>query len=599
VSNFRNTVVCDTEYEVVDGGLPNLLCLVAYALDEGLQHVRTIRQWRGEFGSTPPFDTGPDTLFVAYSAQAEMTVFETQKWKFPVHIFDLHTGYLAASNILRPYNPNEVYKRRRKRLSDACRSYLIDGWERIDKEQMSKDIGAGLWRKYGQPAVFEYCEEDVRASTALFQKQLQGFSRYQPADVMHQLHWANYSAKAIAQIQARGMQIDMQLWNLVQENKSAVISYLLRAFDPSFDTDNPIYTPDGHWSDVRFEQWLVSAGVTAWPRLESGKIQIDGDAFKIMYHQPGIEGLHALRDSLGVIVRAKLPIGPDGRNRPSLFPFCTATGRNAHRRSLFNAHAGMRGFITFPPDKIGVYLDWRTQEIGIAAALSHDPALMAAYSGGDVYYALAVMCGLTDDPDVKHWKANNKAMRNRMKALQLGINYGMGVPSLSRGLDRHPLIGSYIIELHKRTYSPYWKWKEERADKAMQDRELETQFGWTLYLSHTPNRRTIYNFPMQGNGAEMLRLAAMRMCEAGIIPSMLVHDAVLLEADSEEQIAHAKEIMEQAGADVCNGFKINVDVERMERGGRFRDKRPAAEKIWATIMLALQEVGALPKGPLP
>ena len=63
----------------------------------------------------------------------------------------------------------------------------------------------------------------MRASTALLLKQLQGFSRYQPASVMHQLHWANYSAKAIAQIQARGMQIDMQLWNLVQENKAAVI----------------------------------------------------------------------------------------------------------------------------------------------------------------------------------------------------------------------------------------------------------------------------------------------------------------------------------------------------------------------------------------
>ena len=82
----------------------------------------------------------------------------------------------------------------------------------------------------------------------------------------------------------------------------------------------------------------------------------------------------------------------------------------------------------------------------------------------------------------------------------------------------------------------------------MQDRVLETQFGWPLYLSHTPNRRTIYNFPMQGNGAEMLRLATMRLCEAGIIPSMLVHDAILLEADSEEQIAHAMEIMEWAGA---------------------------------------------------
>src|SRR6202045_1988352 len=113
-----------------------------------------------------------------------------------------------------------------------------------------------------------------------------------------------------------------------------------------------------------------SAGVAAWPRLESGQLDVDGDAFRLMYHIRGIEGLHALRDSLGVIVRAKLPIGADGRNRPSLFPFGTATGRNAHSKSLYNAHASMRSFMVFPPDTIGVYLDWRTQEVGIAAALS-------------------------------------------------------------------------------------------------------------------------------------------------------------------------------------------------------------------------------------
>ena len=75
-----------------------------------------------------------------------------------------------------------------------------------------------------------------------------------------------------------------------------------------------------------------------------------GDAFKLMYHHPGIESLHALRDSLGVIVKAKLPIGPDGSNRPSLFPFCTATGRNAHSRSFYNDHASVRSFMMFPPD---------------------------------------------------------------------------------------------------------------------------------------------------------------------------------------------------------------------------------------------------------
>jgi hypothetical protein len=167
------------------------------------------------------------------------------------------------------------------------------------------------------------------------------------------LHWSNYSAKCIARIQARGMPIDMALWNLVQDNKAAVIGELLRRFDPSHGDDDPIYTPEGNWAYQRFEQFLVRRGVRAWPRLDTGKLDTDGDAFRLMYHVPGIEGLHALRDSLGVIVKAKLPIGKDGRNRPSLFPFGTATGRNAHAKSLYNAHAGMRSFMIFPPDSIG------------------------------------------------------------------------------------------------------------------------------------------------------------------------------------------------------------------------------------------------------
>ena len=150
--NFTTINVCDFEYEIEDGGLPHVLCMVAYVLNENLQHVRTIRMWRGEFGSTPPFDIGPDALFVAYSAWAEMTCFKVLGWQFPVHIFDLHTAYLAASNILLPYNPDEVRKRQRKGLSDACRAYGIEGWEHIDKPAIAKAIGEGRWREYGKEA---------------------------------------------------------------------------------------------------------------------------------------------------------------------------------------------------------------------------------------------------------------------------------------------------------------------------------------------------------------------------------------------------------------------------------------------------------------
>ena len=122
-----------------------------------------------------------------------------------------------------PYNPDEVRKRQRKRLPDACRAYGIEGWEQIDKETISRDIGEGRWRDHGQEAVFDYCEEDVRTSALLLRAQLRGRLGLPPADVERVLHWSNYSAKAIAQIQARGMPIDMALWNLVQENKAAVI----------------------------------------------------------------------------------------------------------------------------------------------------------------------------------------------------------------------------------------------------------------------------------------------------------------------------------------------------------------------------------------
>jgi DNA polymerase-1 len=175
-----------------------------------------------------------------------------------------------------------------------------------------------------------------------------------------------------------------------------------------------------------------------------------------------------------------------------------------------------------------------------------------------------------------------------MKALQLGLNYGMGVTSLAAGLGRHPLIASDFIERHRRRYPRFWQWRDGQVQTAMLERRIESPFGWPLRLTSSPNQRTLYNFPMQSGGADMLRLAAWRLCEAGIVPCMLIHDGVLLETQSEEQIAHAIEIMRWAGREVCNGLEIGVDVDqRLERGARYQDKRPMAKRMWGTIMRAL------------
>jgi DNA polymerase I len=239
-------------------------------------------------------------------------------------------------------------------------------------------------------------------------------------------------------------------------------------------------------------------------------------------------------------------------------------------------------------------------KVGIAAALSGDQRLIDAYLTGDVYHALALDCGFTNDPDPKHWKQTDPEMRNRMKRLQLAINYGMGVSSLAKGLNSHPLIASNIIERHRREYPRFWKWRDDMVNAAMLHREMHSVFGWPLRISTSPNKRTLYNFPMQSNGAEMLRLAAWRMCENGIIPCMLIHDGLLLEARNMEQVEHAKEIMRAAGRDVCDGLEIGVETDQeLHNGARYRDKRPVAQKMWTTMMRTLQEIKALPGGPLP
>jgi DNA polymerase I len=499
-----------------------------------------------------------------------------------------------------------------KSFEAACEAYKLTGWHNMNKDAIRTSIGDGTWvYKYTRQEVLNYCGEGARMSVLLLRRQLEDFLDLPAADVALLLHWSNYAGKSIAQIQSRGMYIDTHLWSLVQENLKAVIRRLLEKFDPSHFDEEPIYNEDGDWSYARFERWLVRVGIYYWPRLKTMQLDTDADAFRLMYHvHPAIEGLHHLRDSLGFIKKARLPIGPDARNRPSLHPFSTATGRNAHAKSPFNASAGVRSFMIAPPGSVMFYLDWRSQEPGIAGFLSHDETLMADYAAGDIYHAYACMCGLTDDPDPAHWKRHNKEMRQRMKPLELGLRYGMGVPSLAKGLKRHPLIASAIVNLHKKRYPRFWQWREDVVRGAFHNRWIESSHRWRLRLSTSPNVRTLYNFPMQAGGAEMLREATVRLCAAGIIPVMLIHDGILFEETDPEKMAEAKEIMLTAGRKVCGGFTIDVGASSIGReptsgeitkkmlvaGERYRDDRDKAKELWTEIMLALHDVGALPRG---
>src|SRR5262249_45213886 len=87
-------VFADFEFGIADTGLPNPVCLVAHELHTG----QTIRLWRDEFGLVPPYDTGLDTLFIAYFASAELGCHRVLGWPMPARILDLFTEFRNRFN---------------------------------------------------------------------------------------------------------------------------------------------------------------------------------------------------------------------------------------------------------------------------------------------------------------------------------------------------------------------------------------------------------------------------------------------------------------------------------------------------------------------
>ena len=95
---FREVWAADFEFIAHPGERPDPVCLVARELKSG----RDIRLWRDQLGPSPPYATGPDTLFVAYYASAELGCHRALGWPMPARILDLFTEFRARTNGLPP-----------------------------------------------------------------------------------------------------------------------------------------------------------------------------------------------------------------------------------------------------------------------------------------------------------------------------------------------------------------------------------------------------------------------------------------------------------------------------------------------------------------
>ncbi|WP_461331174.1 DNA polymerase [Bradyrhizobium elkanii] len=512
--------------------------------------------------SRAPFATDADSCFVAYAAQAEISCFLTLGWPLPVNVLDLYAEFRAETN----------GAQRTASLIDALALHNLPHMDATAKDSMRDLVlRVGDWSEEEKSQILSYCQSDVYATKALLQSMASSID--QPRALLRGRY-----AVAVAAMEHAGIPIDLGLLRRIRRRWPRIRKDLIAEVDADFG----VYDGDTFKRD-RFSRWLYHNGIS-WPRLESGLLALSDDVFKQQEAAwPTIAPLRDLRNVVRLADLDGLLVGPDARARTSLRPFSSVTGRNqpSTTKFAFGNAKWMRGFIAATDEVDLAYIDFTSQEIGIAAGLSGDERLIAAYVGGDVYLAFARDANLVPEGATKE---SHSEIRNACKVVVLGLNYGMGPDSMALQARISIATARHLISLHKRTYRRFWKWSDDMVDAALISRRMRTVFGWPRRMIGGEKVTSIRNFPMQANGAEMMRIAAIGGVSAGIELCAPVHDAFLIAAPPnrlDHDVETMRSIMTKAGEVVC-GVPIRTEAKLIRYPSRYMEDRGI--DMWNRVM---------------
>ena len=573
---FEEVWAVDFEFAAPTGGRSEPVCMVALELLSG----KIIRLWADELNAlaAAPFDTGPQSLFVAYYASAEIGCFLALGWEVPARILDLFCEFRAETNGTALISGRS--------LIGALAHYGLDAINAAEKNDMrGLVLEGGPWTPKQKIAILDYCETDVRALKHLLPVMAPAIT-----SSVQRLGWAllrgRYMA-AVARMERNGVPIDTSTLGQLQSRWGQLQDRLIAAIDQRYG----VYVNGSFQRDL-FEAYLVEQNIP-WPRLNSAALALDDETFKQQARAFScIAPLRELRHALSKLRLNSLAVGGDGRNRALLSPFSSKTGRNqpSNSKFIYGPSVWFRSLIKPSPGMAVAYLDWKSQEIAVAAALSGDEKLWGDYMTGDPYLAFAKLAEMVPQTATK---ATHEPERDRCKEIVLGVQYGMSAETMAFKAGIHVSEARELLLRHKNSYWKFWEWAEQNVNAALMGATLYTKFGWPIRLGFgaEANGRSLLNWPMQSNGAEMMRLACCEATEAGLVICAPIHDALLLEAPTNEidgQIQQLKNIMQHASELVLGEGRIcGVDNNKVTYPDRYSDKR--GKVMWDRVMGILAE----------
>ena len=563
VDTFSEVWCCDFEFQQPDGERPRPFLMCAHELRTGFR----FHLWMDELTdlSESPISNADDALFVAYFASAELGSYRSLGWSLPSRILDLYVEFRCITSGLPLV--------RGAGLVGAMSYFGIGSIDLEEKDHMRElAMRGGPYTGAERRALIDYCFSDVDALAKLLPAMLPKI------DVPRALLRGRYMG-AVARMERTGVPIDVERFEALQANWGNMQGDLIAEIDANYG----VY--EGHtFKRDRFAQYLVDRDIP-WPRLASGALDLSDGTFRQMSKTHSeLAPLRELRYSLSQLRLNELAVGADGRNRCLISPFGSTTGRNtpSSKRFIFGPSVWLRGLIKPGPGRAVAYIDYEQQEFGIAAALSGDKNMKVAYRTGDPYLSFAKQVGAVPEDATKQSHTNQ---REQFKQCVLAVQYGMSERGLAQRIGCAVCDARELLRLHNQTYSRFWQWSEASLNHAMLLGSLHTVFGWQVHVGTNANPRSLMNFPMQANGAEMLRLACCLLTERGIRVCAPIHDAVLIEADIDDidnTVARAQNAMREASETVLDGFPLRTDVHVVRYPDRYMDKR--GQRMWDTVM---------------
>ena len=353
---------------------------------------------------------------------------------------------------------------------------------------------------------------------------------------------------AIARLELAGCPFDtaghqalIAQWQATAEQARGELDSLLNGANP----DSPLQL--SKWLAVN----LPPDTLATWPKTATGHLATDADTLAGL-SLPALEPLKRYKLAVkGLSTYGKgyaAHISPvTGRIHPSFLLGGTATGRlSCQSPNIQNPPRDPAFRALFAPSggRCLVVADYGQIELRVAALVSGDSAMLAAYTDGRDLHRATAAAVLNIEPE-----AVSKAQRQMAK----GVNFGMLFGSGAKGLQAY-CKSSYGVEMTlaqaDKAKSAFFKaypglsaWQTATRQAAERAKQVRTPGGRVRFLDKNIGTECL-NTPVQGGAAECL-LAALATLQLDSLNARLVnivHDELVVECDPEQAGAVAAEV---------------------------------------------------------